>query len=119
MLSYMIMNALRLVELNGMPVYFSHKFSIDDHYATRFSRGVIYGGICYDISFGLIGRPGIPALLLKMVDTELIEEIAPLKEEQQIDIEKEIAQTLRTRLEGRIKLTMPLIFSGNSNSLKK
>lgn len=105
------MDALRLVELNGMPVYFSHKFSIDDRYASRFSRGVIYGGVCYDISFDMMGKPRIPSLHLKMIDTELIEEIAPLKEEQQIDIEKEIAQALRTRLEGRIKLTLPLVFS--------
>ncbi|MBI2632367.1 hypothetical protein HYW75_05160 [Candidatus Pacearchaeota archaeon] len=98
-----------LLEFERKVVYFSHKISIDDNYASRFTRGVVYGGNCYDISFQMRGKPGTPELNLKKIDLKLIEKIVPLGENQLTEFEKGIELALRTRLRNEIKLNIPLV----------
>lgn len=106
------MDRERLVDLEGMIVYFSHKFSREESISTRFGRGIVYKGRCYDYSFVMKGRPWAPKLIFNEINPEMIVEIASLKEEQQSDVERDVADSIRAGISDSIKLTLSLEFFG-------
>ena len=109
------MDSLRLNEFEGMPVYFSHKLNEEDKLASRSTRGIVYLGVVYDISFKMKGRPQVPSVHLNPINSTLIGEISLLNNQQQTDCEKAIAERLRIGLDGKISIPLNLVLSNGYN----
>lgn len=105
------MDITRLLDHEGMPVAVLSKYTINDISPTIWSRGIVYCGKYHTFDFRKEEKASQPSLYLEHIDSDLIEEIIPLNEGQQSEIEKSLAEFLRGRIEKEITLKIPIVFS--------
>lgn len=89
-----------------------------DRVASRATRGIVYGGVFYDISFRMNGRPPVPVLYLEPIGSAYIKNVFLLSKEQQHWYERTIAEALRCkRLEDKISMPITLVLSEKSPNI--
>ena len=97
-----------LQKYEGKAVYFFHREGKTYPFPSRWTRGIVYRGICYDLSTRCKNRE-VPSINLEAVRTEYITEIHILERNQQTMLERSLYESFRNRLR-RVTLRVKVVF---------
>lgn len=99
-----------LAPYEGKAVYFFHREGKQFPQPSRGTRGIVYKGVCYDISVQHSKHSLLPTIHLEAMRTEYIAQIVPLKKKQQSDLERKICTSLKRDQTEFVSLKVPLVF---------
>ena len=112
------MNQEELTRYEGKIVCFFHRESEKYPNPSRWTRGVVYQGICYDL-LTISKKSEIPSIQLQPVKTEYIAEIFSLKKRQQTLLERRVCNTLARGETQRVLVSVPLYLETYRESKEK
>lgn len=87
------MNPEEMSLYEGQIVYFLHKLSEKDLVPSRWSRGIIYKGTCYDISLECKSGQA-PSIHLETIKSDYISFLNVLQKSQYSELEQNVLDTL-------------------------
>jgi hypothetical protein len=102
-------NHEELVQYEGKIVCLFHREGEQYLLPSRWTRGVVHKGICYDLSIQQV-KADIPSIHLEAMRTEYIAKIFSLKRSQQTPLERRVCETLKRGKIEIISLKVPLVF---------
>ena len=92
----------------GHIVCFSHRIHYHDPGYTRFTRGIVHKGACYDIRIQMQGRPLFPEIYLDPIKISFIGKMYRLSEEQLSSLECAVLTALRSGKKTRVLMSILL-----------
>src|SRR3989344_768475 len=105
-----VMNGDELSFYEGKAVCFFHRLCARDAMPSRWGRGVVYQGMCYNLLTVQHGKPAILSVHLQAIKPEYVAEISILKKSQQTSLERVVRAALVKGEISRVSIPASLVF---------
>ena len=102
------MQQKELKKHEGNMVCFLHRIRYHDPAYTRWSRGVVSEGICYDILVEMEGKPSFPTVYLSPLRTDFIQKMSSLERKQLNALERAVLISLKSGRNHSLLMSIPL-----------